>query len=253
MIRLSAVIIVHNEEHDITACLTSIAPAVDEIIIVDSFSTDRTVEKCTSFTGKIYQHKFKGFGEQKQFAVNRAAYDWILQIDADERLTAGLAHEIREWKKSDKSVHAGYQIPFHFYFMGKRMRFGRSRHESHIRLFKKSASEYGAKKIHEGIQINGSIGMLVHPIEHYSYKDLKEYFEKSDNYTSLIAQEKYAKGNRFHVWHVLRFPLEFVIRYIGRLGFLDGMPGFIYALISSHYALMKYIKLRKIEQENKGG
>lgn len=245
---LSAVIIVHNEEKQIADCLEQIKHIVDEIVILDSFSTDKTIEICKRYTTKIFQQEFKGFGEQKQDAVNKSSHDWILQIDADERLSPALIRELSEWKKLTDVAYAGYVIPFHVYFMGKRMRFGGCSGEFHVRLFNKKCAHYGKKKIHEGIQINGLTGIMNNHILHESYASFDEYFRKSNIYTSLIAQEKYETGRRFHVWQIMRFPFEFIVRYVIKLGFLDGFPGFVYALISSYYAVMKHLKLWEIER-----
>lgn len=250
MQKISAVIIVHNEEHHIDACLKNIHGVVDEIVIMDSCSTDRTVERCRVYTDRIFIQDFKGFGPQKQDAVNKAQHDWILQIDADERLSRALTEEIRTWRSTDPGTYAGYAIPFHFYFMGRRMRFGGCSGEKHVRLFKKTSATYGSKMIHERIRIAGQTGSFKNRIDHYSYESLEEYLKKFNHYTTLIAREKYAQGKRFHIWQMARLPAEFVIRYVVKAGFLDAMPGLVYALISSYYGVMKHIKLWEIERGN---
>ena len=251
MQKISAVLIVYNEENNITDCLKNIQPIADEIIVMDGFSTDQTVQKARSFTEKIFQQKFKGFGRQKQDAVARASHEWILQIDADERCSAELIEEITQKKKSLPSHAAGYSIPFQFYFMSKYMRFGGCQREYHVRLFKKSLASYGGKTIHEGIQIHGAVEKLKNPVLHHSYENLEDYFTKCNLYTSLIAHEKYQSGKRFHCWQIGRFPFEFILRYFIKLGILDGMPGLIFAMLSSWYAFMKHVKLWEIEYRNK--
>lgn len=251
MKKISAVIITNNEEKNIAQCLGSIQSIADEIIVMDSFSSDKTIEKCKPFGAKIFQQEFQGFGRQKQDAIAKASHEWILQIDADERVSPRLAEEIHRWKSSQPDEVAGYSILFHFYFMGKRMRFGGCAPEYHVRLFKKSHSSYKGKTIHEAITVRGAIGRLHQPILHYSYESFSEYFEKCSRYTTLIAREKYAQHKRFHLWHLLRLPGEFILRYIIKLGFLDGLPGLVYAAFSSYYALMKHVKLREIERQGR--
>jgi hypothetical protein len=131
--------------------------------------------------------------------------------------------------------------------MGMRMRFGGCGRERHVRLFLKDKATYGNKPIHEGIRVTGAIGTFNHPIHHFSYASIEEYIAKGNTYTSLIAREKFAAGARFHVWQLLRLPYEFKARYFLKLGFLDGLPGFMYALLSSYYALMKHVKLYELQ------
>ena len=129
------------------------------------------------------------------------------------------------------------------------MRFGGCGREYHVRLFRKSSASYEGKMIHEKISFSGDISVLVGHVDHYSYESFNEYFIKFNEYTTRIAEEKYKSGKRFHVWHLIRLPYEFIMRYVIKLGFLDGLPGFLYALVSSFYALMKYIKLLDFEKE----
>jgi len=119
--------------------------------------------------------------------------------------------------------------------------------ERHVRLFKKSHAKYGRTPVHEGIDVSGEIGHLSNPIEHFSYRDLDDYIGKFNTYTSLIAQKKFQEGKRFHFWHHLRLPYEFFVRYILKLGFLDGQAGLVYAGLSSFYVWVKFLKLKDLE------
>jgi len=250
MQKISVVTIVNNEEKHIRNYLENVKHVADEIIIMDSMSEDKTVEICREFTDKIFIQEFKGFGRQKQDAVAKASNEWILQIDADERLSKELIDEINKWKSFEPGPVAGYSIPFRLIFMGRHMRFGRCGGEYHIRLFKKASARYGDKIIHEGIKIKGKVGKLNSRIYHYSYDTLDEYFEKFNKYTTLIAKEKYKNGQRFHVWHFLRLPWEFVLRFFIKLGFLDGIPGLVYSILSAWYAFVKHLKIKDF-QKNK--
>ncbi|MBD3271803.1 MAG: glycosyltransferase [Elusimicrobia bacterium] len=245
---ISAVLIVHNEEKNLPECLKRVQAVADEIVVMDSLSTDGTLAVARRFTKAVFQQTFAGFGKQKQDAIAHATHEWILQIDADEHLSDELIRELCEWKRSDPGRYDGFSILFRFYFLGRLMRFGGCGGERHIRLFKKASAHYGDKPIHEGVCITGPVGRLRHVIIHHSYDSLDEYFRKFNLYTSLIAQQKFAAGKRFHLWQILRLPYEFITRYIIKLGMLDGMPGLVYAMISSWYAVMKHIKLWELER-----
>lgn len=245
--KLSVIVITRNEEHDIEGCLASVKGLTDDIVLVDSGSTDRTLEIAKRFTAKIFHRDWTGYSAQKQFALDKSIGPWVLNIDADERVTPALAQEISSIISSGAG-HSAYHIPFHHIFLGKRLRFGGVQGETHMRLFLKDKASYGNEPVHEGIRIQGSIGHLQGPIEHRSYRDIQEYMEKCNAYTTAIAKEKFRQGKRFHWWHHLRLPLEFVKRYALLLGFLDGGPGLTYARLSSYYVWLKFVKLRDVER-----
>ena len=245
---LSVIIITKDEEFEIQACLESISGFVDEIIVVDSGSKDRTLEICKKYTQKIFHNDWKGYSDQKQFALGKTQGPWVLNIDADERVSPALQNEITESLQGEqKNLVNGFLIPFNHYFLGKKLRFGGVRGEKHVRLFKKEMATYGNEKIHEGIQVTSPLGQLKNAIDHFSYRNLEEYLKKCNLYTSLIAEKKFSQGKRFSMFHHLRLPYEFFIRYFIKLGFLDGEKGLTYALLSSYYGWLKYMKLRDWE------
>lgn len=246
---VSAIVITRNEERDISKCLDSLKDLVDEIIVVDSGSTDRTIDICKKYTDQIFHHPWSGYGPQKQFALDKAKGPWIINLDADERITPALHDEMRGIISAPAQLETqnGFQIPFAHFFLGKRLRFGGSWGERHVRFFKKSQANYGDDLVHEGILVTPPIGCLHGEIEHHSYHDIDEYLKKCHEYTGLIAQKKFSQGKRFHLWHHLRLPYEFVVRYFLKLGFLDGVMGFKYAVLSSYYVWLKFIKLRGLE------
>lgn len=252
MPRLGAFLIVKNEERDIEACLESLKGFVDEIVVVDGFSTDRTFNICKRYTAKIFQREWDGFGPQKQFALSQMSSDWVLNVDADEHVSPELAREISEVLKVPTDV-SGFWIPFQVFFLGRRLRFGGCGGEKHVRLFRRDKARYDNRLVHEGITVEGSLGQLKNPIFHYSYRDINEYLEKCNRYTSLIARKKQESGEKFRVWHHLRLPWEFFVRYGILGGFLDGTPGLIYAGLSAYYAWMKHLKLRDLQRLSKGG
>ena len=241
--RISVVIIVRDEAAQIERCLESAAWA-DEIIIVDTGSTDGTVDICKKYTDKIYNTEWIGFGPLKNFAVSKASEKWILNIDADERISPGLKDEIIS--AEGKSVYAAYSIFRRNIFMNRRMRFGGLWGERRVRLFKKDSAAFTNDIVHEFVEVRGITGKMRGYIEHRSYRNLEVYFQKFNLYTSLIAGEKFKKGQKFSISAFFRIPFEFIMRYFFKLGFLDGVPGFIYASISSFYAGVKYFKLYEL-------
>lgn len=248
---ISVIVITKNEELDLPGCLDSVKHIANEIVLIDSGSTDRTLDIAKKYTSEVFHHEWKGYGPQKQFALEKAKGPWILNLDADERVSTELAKEISEILSGEVSEN-GFDVPFRHYFLGKRLRFGGVHGETHLRLFRKNGASYGNNPIHEGIAVPSPIGQTRGWIDHTSYRDLEEYKQKREEYTTLIAQKKYANGERFHIWHHFRLPFEFLMRYIFKLGFLDGVAGLTYARLSSVYVWMKFLKLREIEKSQKG-
>lgn len=248
MQKLSVFIVTKNEEVDIKQCLESVKWA-HEIVVVDSNSTDKTVEIAKEYTDKVFLREWEGYSKQKNFALEKCTGDWVLNIDADERVTERLKIGIESLLKDEKpSQYVGYLVPFKFYFLGHHLRFGGCAGEYHLRLFKNGKGYYDDRKVHEGIKIEGKIGKMKGYIIHYSYSSLKEYLDKLNLYTDIIARTKYQKGERFHPWHLFRFAFEFCLRYIVKLGIFDGVPGFVYAFLSSFYGITKHIKVWELEK-----
>ncbi len=244
---LSVIVIARNEERDLPACLASVAGLAAEIVLVDSGSTDRTLDIARAAGAKVLHREWEGYGKQKQAALDAAAGPWVLNLDADERVTPALADEIRSVLDASPR-EKGFSIPFRHFFLGRLLRFGRFGTETHLRLFQKDAARYGSAQIHEGIHVDAPLSQLSGRIDHFSYHDLTEYFDKCNRYTSMIAAKRFAEGARFSVFHHLRLPVEFLLRYVIRLGFLDGEPGLTYALLSSYYVWLKFLKLRDLER-----
>jgi len=241
--KISVIIIALNEESRIKDCLESVSWA-DEIVVVDTGSADSTPAICGKYTDKIYHSEWLGFGPLKNFASSKTSNEWLLNVDADERVSEELRDEILSLP--DSPPEAAYSICFHNFFMGRRLRFGGLGGERHTRLFRKSAAGFGDEAVHEAVAVRGSTGRLKGRIEHRSYRDLSAYFQKFNLYTSMIAREKFIHGKKFPVSAFFRIPCEFTVRYFFKLGFLDGVPGFIYASISAFYAGVKYFKLYEL-------
>ncbi|MBI4777605.1 glycosyltransferase family 2 protein [Candidatus Desantisbacteria bacterium] len=242
---LSVAIITFNEEENIRKCLESIKWA-DEIVVVDSFSTDKTVLICKEYTDKIVQKEWEGYGIQKQFALEQTTSDWVLSIDADERVSSELKQEILS-TQLDKDA---YNIPFKFYLLGRQLRFGGCGRERHIRLFRRQKAEFTQAMVHEDILVNGETGCLKNIIVHFSYKDIADYFDKFNQYSTIDAIKKFRQGKRIILTlQIFASILDFVKRYILQLGFLDGVPGFLWASFSSFHRMVKYAKLWEIQVE----
>ena len=248
--RISLFIIAKNEESKITQCILSAKDLVSEIIVVDGFSEDKTVQVAESLGAKVYQRAFDGFASQKNFALGKVSSPWALNLDADERLTPQLCDEIRQTVQHTQ--HAGFMIPFANYFLGKRMKYSGLNKEQHLRLVRTNKATYEGGLVHEGLKVDGSVGRLNGNIEHYSYSDIETYFRKSNSYTTLSAQKMYACGRRFNLFFVIiTIPFEFFKRYVLKLGILDGMRGFLWAYFSSFSVSVKYVKLWALQQKDK--
>lgn len=251
--RLSVIIITRNEETDLPACLESVKRLGAEIVVVDGHSSDRTREIAENAGAKVLTRDFDGYAPQKQSALDLATGDWVLSIDADERLTPELCDEIAGvCANTDGSGPHGYEIPFRVHFMGRRLRFGGLGGERHLRLFRRSLGRFVGRRVHEGIVVEGSVGRLRGAIEHFPYRDLDEYLEKMRVYTSQAAAARREQGRRFTPLHHLLPFWEFFLRAFLRLGLLDGTPGIVWAGLSSFHTWVKYIKLRDLERLDRG-
>ncbi len=248
--RITLFIIAKNEAHRIAACIASAKDIVNEIVVIDAFSSDKTANICRSLGAIVYKRKFDGFTNQKNFALSKVNGDWALNLDADERLSPALKKEIKHAVQNPK--YAGYFIAFSNYFLGKKMRFSGLNKEKHLRLVRTQGAKYTGGLVHEGLEVSGKVGMLKNPINHYSYDSIETYFNKFNRYTSLAARQMYQNGKKFCLLNVLAtLPFEFVKRYLLKLGILDGMRGLLWASFSTFYVYVKYAKLWQLEKKSK--
>ncbi|WP_291490372.1 glycosyltransferase family 2 protein [Desulfurella sp.] len=234
---IGCAIITYNEEDSIERTLKSV-DFCDEIVIVDSYSIDNTVEIAKQYTDKIYFNKFVNYGEQKNFAIEKLSTDWILSIDADEVVSSSLKDEILKAIKNSK--FDSYYIKIQLVFLNKALKFGGAQNW-HLRLFRKGLKF--SNSIHEKV-ISKNASRLNGKILHYSYKDLSHYIEKLNKYTSISATLNLKKN--YNVHPIIRFNLELFKRFIIRGAFLDGYEGVLYALLSSFYQLVKYAKVKEL-------
>jgi len=240
---ISAVIITKNEAKNISRCLDSLS-WVDEIIIVDSGSTDETINISASYKCKIIKTAWLGFGETKNLGVSSALNDWILSIDADEIVSENLSKKIRKIIKSSK--FDGYKIRRVSYYLGKPMRYGSWRNDYPLRLFNKKKGKFNKKKVHESVQVNSKkTSLLEEEIIHYSINSIKDHISKINLYTDLNVVEKkpFKKFYTSILFALLSGLVKFLRDYILKVGFLDGKRGFILALISSFGNTIKYLKI----------
>jgi len=250
-INVSCVIITRNEQQNLAECLESVRWC-DEIILVDSGSTDKTIEIAEKSGAKIYKKELVGFGEQKRYAVSLASNDWVFSIDADEVVTDGLKKSILKRFDSSEALPAGFSVQRRLCFLGKEFKYGNEANEFLVRLFNKESGNFSKAKVHEGVELNGEPEKLNGTLLHNSYKTLHQYFEKFNNYTTRAANELYEKGKSKNiVLTYFWFPLYFVKNYFLKRNFLNGKEGFIWAFFSSCYPLVKYSKLWKLNPNKK--
>lgn len=252
MEKLSAIIIVYNEEKNIKECLESIN-WVDEIIIVDSFSQDKTVKICQQFTNKIFQRQWPGYAAQKQFALDHATYRWVLSIDADERVTNELQQEIRNVLKSNNSIYDGYYIPRLSTFLGKEIYHSGWRPGYQLRLFRKQKTKLSHWRVHEGFLVNGKCGYLQSNLLHITHATLEESLSRMNRYSSLQALDRFENKRKGKIrwYHFFIHPLAvFGRQFFLKKGFLDGIHGLILAMVSAMVKLALYLKLWELQNKS---
>ncbi len=246
MPQISAYLIVKNEARDLPGCLDSLKGLADELVVVDDLSTDRTVNIARERGAKVYSRKLEGYGSQKQYALLQCTGDWVLSIDADERVTPELAREISAIVAENKNP-AGYFVPRRIYFLGKRLRFGGVGKDWVLRFFRRDKGRYRPLEIHEQVEVDGETVRLKNPLDHFSYATLEEYLEKLPSYTAMAARQRWEAGKRFSSWHHLRPAWELISRVVLKGAYLDGQAGLIYAALSAHAAWLRSVKLWEIE------
>jgi glycosyltransferase involved in cell wall biosynthesis len=251
MTRLSVVIITHNEEANLARCLESVRFA-DEIIVVDSHSTDRTVEIARACGARTFAIEWPGFGPAKQFAVDQGAGEWILSIDADEMVPPELCTEIRNIVGTENACD-GYDMPRLTNFLGRWVRHSGWYPDRVLRLFRKSSGRFTNAAIHEHVALTGTIGHCRNDLWHYSYPSLEVYFDKFNRYTTEGARQAFERGERAVLFDLtIRPAVAFIKHYISKAGFLDGLEGLMIASLSSCAVFTKYAKLRQLVRERTG-
>ena len=246
MPRLSAVIIVRDEEVDLGPCLEALA-FCDERVVVDSGSTDRTVEVATQRGARVVAHAFEGFGPQKRFAVAQAAHDWVLCLDADERPSRELAEAIQGLLAAGEPPLPAYRLRFATVFMGRVFTRGAMARETHLRLFDRRRAAWDEASVHEQVVTMAPVGQLPGRVRHETVKSLSEALQKMDGYTTRGALDLHRRGVRRGALAILLTgPAHFVRSWVLHGNFLNGVPGLAWALLAAVSATVKYLKLAEL-------
>lgn len=242
MKKLSVVIITLNEEDRIEAALQSVAGIADEVIVVDGYSTDNTCAIAEKFGAAIHRHEFLDFGSQKNFALKQAQHDWVLNLDADERVCPLLKEAILHFKQSADDSCAGYAINRKTFYLGRWIKHSGWYPDRKLRLFRKSKSRWSGR-VHEALNLEGPTEHMPGDILHYTYRDITDHINRLNRYSHMQAQDMAAKGARLLFLRALLLPpVTFLRFFLWKAGFMDGFPGFIIALVSSWATAMKYLK-----------
>ena len=249
MSKITAIIPTLNEEIHIEAAIASVSFA-NEIIVIDSFSSDNTVELAKKHKVKILQREFDDFSSQKNFAISKASHDWIYVLDADERVTPEVREEILSAVKSPNG-NVGFFVRRSFYFMGKNLRFGGCQRDKVVRLFLKDSCQYKGS-VHETIVAKGPLGFFKNKIDHFSYKSYNHYISKMNLYAELKARDFKKAGLKPNGYHFVIKPIaRFFIHYFIRFGFLDFYPGFVWARVQAYGVFARYAKLWLLNRNSK--
>jgi glycosyltransferase involved in cell wall biosynthesis len=243
-IKISATIITFNEEKKLEPCIQSLVGIVDEIVVVDSYSTDGTEAICCKYQVKFIKQKFEGYVAQKNFAVQQASHNYILSLDADERISSELRDSILKVKQNWGNVD-GYVMNRYNYYCGRWMRFS-GWYERKIRLWDRRKASWGGTDPHDSIIMRRSqVKKIPGPILHYAYLTVDEHFMQVHKFAESAARAKYKKGEKasFAINVVLSPLIRFIKTYIFQLGFLDGYYGFIFCTASAAMTFFKYVKL----------
>lgn len=253
MAKISGVVITHNEERHIARCLESIKDLVDEVVVVDSLSTDRTKEICQAYNARFVEQPFLGYRDQKNFALDQASYDYVLSLDADEALSDELKNIILDLKRN--LDFDAYRFNRLNNYCGKWLRHGGWYPDIKTRLWNKNKGRWGGMNIHETVVLpkNANVKHIKADILHYSYATVDEHFQQTLKFARIYADAAYEKGRRANFFVKALFGpwFKFVRRYFLRMGFLDGYYGFVACLNSAILNYFKYISLIELQKKGK--
>jgi glycosyltransferase involved in cell wall biosynthesis len=246
-VKLTVTVITHNEAAHIAAALDSVAWA-DEIIVIDSHSRDDTVALARARATRVEVRDWPGYGAQKNYAADLAANDWILSIDADERVTPELAAEIRALLATEPPAR-GYRVPRITNYLGRWIKTTDWYPDYQLRLYDRRAGRWSARRVHESIALQGTPGQLRHDLQHFAYRDMSHHLATIDRYTTLAAEQAFAEGKRTSaLGAVMHAKLAFIRNYLLRRGIMDGSVGLIVSVLNSYYVFLKLAKLVELQR-----
>jgi glycosyltransferase involved in cell wall biosynthesis len=249
MIKLSVVIITLNEEKNIGRCLDSVKEIADEILVVDSLSTDKTRDICETAKVRFIEQKFLGYVEQKNFALKLATHDYVLSLDADEALSFELINSIKKIKA--EFVSSGYQFNRLTQYNGQWIRHCGWYPDTKLRLVVKNKAQWVGNNPHDALVVEGVVTHLKGNLLHYSYESISSHVLQTNKFSSIEAEALYQKGKRATIIKLVTRPLyQFFKDYFLKLGFLDGRYGFIISFINAQYVLLKYAKMLDLESSS---
>jgi glycosyltransferase involved in cell wall biosynthesis len=242
-VKISATIITHNEERDLPRAIESLRCA-DEIVVVDSGSTDRTVELATKLGARVVESAWQGYANQKNFAADQAAHDWILSLDADESLSEALEAELWQWKKRTPDRDA-YTMPRLAQYLGRWIHHSGWYPDRKIRLYDRRKARWEGEYVHESVKVTGAVGHFESNLLHFTCDSLSEHLKTMDRYTTLAAEQILASRVEVTWGRLILEPVwTFFSTYILKLGFLDGIEGLAIANMAALYNFLKYAKAR---------
>jgi glycosyltransferase involved in cell wall biosynthesis len=245
--KLSVTVITRNEAADLAAALQSVVWA-DEIVVVDSESTDDTVAIARQFTNRVVVRPWGGYVAQKNFAASLAAHEWILSLDADERVTTELAGEIRELLDGEPA-HDAFRMPRVTWHLGRWVRSTDWYPDYQVRLYKRSAARWTGRHVHETVNADGAIGQLNGELQHFAYKDIADHLETIDRYTTYAARQMHEDGRHAGLVRLAAHPpLAFLRNYVAKGGFREGTPGLVISAMNAYYVFLKLAKLWELER-----
>ena len=236
-----------NEEDNIRGCLESLKWC-DEIVVVDSFSTDGTVEICRGYTDRVIQRPWAGYRDQKAFAHSQATREWVFLVDADERVPAELREEIQAALRRFGDRFSAFSVPRLVHYLGRWWWRGGWYPDYDVRIFRRDRATWGGSDPHERILVDGKVRQLRHALHHFSYRDITDHVQRINHFTDVSSKELKGHGGHWS-WmdNLFRPGLRFLHSYVWKRGFLEGFPGFFVAATAAIYVFLKYAKLRELE------
>jgi glycosyltransferase involved in cell wall biosynthesis len=239
---VTATVITLNEAAHIEACLASLAWA-DERLVVDSGSMDGTADLARAAGARVIERAWPGYSAQKDFAAGEASHDWIVSVDADERITPALAAEIRA-VVATPGDKVGFRVPRITFHLGRWIRTTDWYPDYQLRVYDRRHAGWKQRRVHESVTARGPVGQLTHNLQHYAYRDLAHHHETMQRYTTLAAQQMHEEGRKASVFALLFHPpAAFLRNYVLKRGFMDGTPGLIISAMNAHYVFLKFAKL----------